>query len=87
MKVLIIEDEYPSALRLQKMLEELNSEIQILNILGSVEKSVAYIQKHEDIDLLFFGYSIGRRDWFGNFGTDQHTNSCGFYHCIRCLCY
>ena len=40
MKVLIVEDEAPAFRRLQKLLEEINPEIEIIDVLDSVEESV-----------------------------------------------
>jgi DNA-binding LytR/AlgR family response regulator len=45
MKVLIIEDESIAAQRLQNMLRELDREIEVVNILDSVESTVAYFQQ------------------------------------------
>lgn len=58
MKVIIIEDEYPNVLRLQKLLLELDSQIEILTDLDSVQQSVQYIQTHPDIDLLFLDIQL-----------------------------
>ena len=51
MKVIIIEDEKPSARRLQRMLENLNVKAETL--LHSVEESIEWFQNQEHPDLIF----------------------------------
>ncbi len=53
MKVLIIEDEAPAFRRLQKLLEELNPTIEIVEVLDSVEESVKWFDNHQQPDLIF----------------------------------
>lgn len=53
MRVLIIEDEAPAFRRLQKLLEELNSTIEIVEVLDSVEESVKWFNNHQEPDLIF----------------------------------
>ncbi len=53
MKVVIIEDEHPNALRLQKMLLEIDDKIEIVQILESVEKSSQFIGSKPELDLIF----------------------------------
>ena len=56
MKVLIIEDEKPSARRLQRMLEALNVKAETL--LHSVEESIAWFQNNEHPDLIFLDIQL-----------------------------
>ncbi|WP_452223237.1 LytR/AlgR family response regulator transcription factor [Lacinutrix chionoecetis] len=56
MKVLIIEDEKPSARRLQRMLKAL--EIEAETMLHSVEESIAWFQNHEHPDLIFLDIQL-----------------------------
>ena len=53
MNVLIVEDELFSAERLQRQLSQIDSSINVLNILPSVEKSIAWFSKNPDPDLIF----------------------------------
>lgn len=53
MKVLIIEDEQITAERLDKMLQEIDPEIQVIDILDSIEDSVEWFKTHAEPDLLF----------------------------------
>ncbi len=53
MKVLIIEDEAPAFRRLQKLLEEINPDIEIVEVLDSVEESVKWFNSHHIPDLIF----------------------------------
>ena len=53
MKVLIIEDEAPAFRRLQKLLEEINPDVEIVEVLDSVEESVKWFNNHHIPDLIF----------------------------------
>ncbi|MFY0600171.1 MAG: response regulator transcription factor [Cyclobacteriaceae bacterium] len=53
MKVLIIEDEAPAFRRLQKLLEEIDPDIEIIDVLDSVEDSVKWLKNHNSPDLIF----------------------------------
>ncbi len=53
MRVLIIEDEQPTALRLQKLLSEVEPDIEVLEILDSIESSVKWFRENEHPDLIF----------------------------------
>ncbi len=54
MKVVIIEDEKPAIVKLEKMLQEYDDGIEVLERLGSVESSVKWIQESGQIADLFF---------------------------------
>ncbi|GGZ83242.1 LytR/AlgR family response regulator transcription factor [Algibacter mikhailovii] len=56
MKVLIIEDEKPSARRLQRMLENLGLSIEVM--LHSVEESIDWFQNNEHPDLIFLDIQL-----------------------------
>jgi DNA-binding LytR/AlgR family response regulator len=56
MNVIIIEDEKPSARRLQRMLSALNLETQIM--LHSVEESIVWFQNNEHPDLIFLDIQL-----------------------------
>lgn len=56
MKVLIIEDEKPSARRLQRMLDNLGIEAETM--LHSVEESIAWFQNNEHPDLIFLDIQL-----------------------------
>ncbi len=53
MKVLIIEDEQATALRLKKLLTEIDPEMEVLNILDSIESSVKWYKENKQPDLVF----------------------------------
>lgn len=53
MRALIIEDELPAANRLQRLIREANPGMQILDVLDSIESSVAWLRNHPAPDLLF----------------------------------
>src|SRR5690554_423310 len=56
MKVIIIEDEKPSARRLKRMLDKIN--IQTETMLHSVEESVSWFQENEHPDLIFLDIQL-----------------------------
>lgn len=56
MKVIIIEDEKPSARRLQRMLDKLD--IQAETMLHSVEESIEWFQNNEHPDLIFLDIQL-----------------------------
>jgi two-component system response regulator LytT len=63
MRVLIIEDEDLAADTLQNILMEINPNIQILDILGTVEASVTWLSKNT-ADLLFMDIHLGDGESF-----------------------
>lgn len=56
MNVLIIEDEKPAARRLQRMLNEIN--IEVNTMLHSVEESIAWFSNNEHPDLIFLDIQL-----------------------------
>ena len=58
MNVLIIEDEAPAFRRLQKVLEEIDPDITIVEVLDSVEEGVTWLQNNEHPDLFFMDIQL-----------------------------
>lgn len=58
MRVLIIEDEAPAFRRLQKILEEVQPDIQIVEVIDSVEESVKWLNNHNAPDLIFMDIQL-----------------------------
>ncbi len=58
MKVLIIEDEAPAFRRLQKILEEINPELEIVEVIDSVEDTVKWLRNHDNPDLIFMDIQL-----------------------------
>ena len=57
--VLIIEDEEPAALRLQKLLKSLDPDIEILGIKDTVESAVKWFENHSQPDLIMLDIQLG----------------------------
>ena len=53
MEVLIIEDEAPAFRRLQKLLEEIDGSIHILDVIDSVQEALKWLRNHKAPDLIF----------------------------------
>lgn len=59
MKILIIEDEAPAFRRLQKLLEEINPEINIIDVIDSVQESIKWFKTQEQLpDLIFMDIQL-----------------------------
>jgi DNA-binding LytR/AlgR family response regulator len=58
MKVLIIEDEQLAAKKLIRLLKEIDNEIEILSIIGSVEKAVNWLFTNPYPDLIFMDIQL-----------------------------
>lgn len=58
-KVIIIEDEPPAAKRLIKMLQKSTTPLEVIDVLDSVEDSIAYLKKFTDYDLLLMDVQLG----------------------------
>ncbi|MEL7145962.1 MAG: response regulator, partial [Bacteroidota bacterium] len=58
MKVLIIEDEAPAFRRLQKVIEEIDNQIEIVDVLDSVSDSVKWLKAHRAPDLIFMDIQL-----------------------------
>ena len=58
MKTLIIEDEAPAFRRLQRILEEIEEDIEIIDVIDSVEESVKWLKNHQLPDLIFMDIQL-----------------------------
>ena len=58
MKVLIVEDEAPAFRRLEKILSEINPEIEIVEVLDAVEDTVKWFNSHKMPDLVLMDIQI-----------------------------
>jgi len=58
MKTLIIEDEAPAFRRLQRILEEIEEKIEIIEVIDSVEESVKWLKNHQLPDLIFMDIQL-----------------------------
>lgn len=59
MKVVIIEDEKPTARDLAATIRQVDPDIEILAMLGSVEEAIPFLQENKDIDLIFSDIQLG----------------------------
>lgn len=73
MKILICEDEKPTAERLVKLLNEFDNTLQIVSILHSVEKTVDWFSEHEQPDLIFQDIELSDGNCFGIFEKVEVT--------------
>ena len=58
MKVLIIEDEAPAFRRLQKLLEEIDESIEIVEVFDGVKEAVKWFNHHQAPDLIFMDIQL-----------------------------
>lgn len=58
MRVLIIEDEAPAFRRIQKLLEELDPSIEIIEVFDGVKETVKWLQNHKAPDLIFMDIQL-----------------------------
>ncbi|MBL4706928.1 MAG: response regulator transcription factor [Flavobacteriales bacterium] len=58
MNVVIIEDEAPAFRRLQRILEEINPEVKIVEVLDSVEESVNWLSQNSPPDIIFMDIQL-----------------------------
>ena len=58
MNILIIEDEEPAALRLKKLLSEIEPGAKILDVIVSVRSAVQWLKNHPSPDLLFLDINL-----------------------------
>lgn len=58
MKVLIVEDEAPAFRRLQKILEETVPDVEIIDVIDSVEDTVKWVRNHQLPDLIFMDIQL-----------------------------
>jgi len=71
---IIIEDEDIAAIKLQKMIQELDSEVHIARILSSVKESVNYLKDHKP-DLIFLDINLSDDNSFEIFNLVQDITS------------
>ena len=74
LRVVIIEDEAPAFRRLQKILEEVEPDVELLEVLDSVEEAVKWIRENELPDLIFMDIQLSDGISFEIF--DEVTISC-----------
>lgn len=67
MKILIIEDESATARRLQKLLLEIDADIQVLAILESIAQTVNWLSSNAEPDLIFMDINLSDGLSFGIF--------------------
>lgn len=58
MKVLIIEDEAPAFRRLQKLLQEIDESIEIVEVFDGVKETVKWLNHHQCPDLIFMDIQL-----------------------------
>ena len=58
MKVLIVEDEHPASQKLLRMLEEVDSTIEVVGVLRSVEESINWFSEHPSPELVFMDIQL-----------------------------
>ncbi len=58
MNVLIIEDEAPAFRRLQKVLEEIDTSINIIDVIGTVSESICWFNENKLPDLVFMDIQL-----------------------------
>ena len=78
MNVIIIEDEKPSARRLQRMLKV--QDIHAETMLHSVEESIAWFQDNEHPDLIFLDIQLSDGLSFEIFESIDIKVGCNFYN-------
>lgn len=73
-KVVIIEDEAPAFRRLQKILEEVEPDVEILEVLDSVEETVEWVRTHRQPDMYFMDIQLSDGISFEIFDQVQITS-------------
>lgn len=58
MKVLIIEDEQPAAHKLIRLLEEADRQIEVLDVLGSIEQAINWLSDNPSPELIFMDIQL-----------------------------
>jgi len=67
MKVLIIEDEQAAVRRLQKLLMDIDPKLEVIDVLGSIESSVEWLQHHAAPDVILMDIHLADGSSFGIF--------------------
>lgn len=73
MKVLIIEDEAPAARRLQRLIERIAPDFELLTMLDSIEDAVSFFQKGARPDLIFMDIELSDGQSFSIFRQVEVT--------------
>lgn len=58
MKVLIIEDEQPAVHKLIRLLQEIDKQIEVLGVLGSIEQTINWLTSHPAPELIFMDIQL-----------------------------
>lgn len=58
MKILIIEDEAPAFRRVQKILDEIDTSIEIVEVIDSVEDAVKWLKNHSEPDMILMDIQL-----------------------------
>lgn len=58
MKVLIIEDEQPAAHKLIRLLEEADKQIEVIDVLASIEQTINWLAVHPGPELIFMDIQL-----------------------------
>ena len=66
-KVLIIEDQRISAIRLEKLIREIDDTIEVVGPLASVSEVIEHLRRHNDYDLIFADIRLSDSDVFTAF--------------------
>ncbi|WP_298515072.1 LytTR family DNA-binding domain-containing protein [uncultured Kordia sp.] len=74
MNAILIEDEDIAAMKLQKMIQDVDQSIQIVKIISSVKESVAYLSKHQP-DLIFLDINLSDNNSFEIFNQVSNIKS------------
>ncbi len=74
MKVLIVEDERPAAKRLTKLVKQFRPEIEVLEVLDSVEHTVEWLETYKKPDLIFMDVQLADGVSFEIFGQTEVTS-------------
>jgi len=74
MKVLIIEDEKPAAKRLTKLVKQFRPDIEVLDMIDSVENAVEWLENYKKPDLIFMDVQLADGVSFEIFGQTEVTS-------------
>lgn len=71
MNILIIEDEYLTAVRIKKIIEEISSEFKVIEIIRSVKQGKMWFKNNPEPDLIFSDIELGDGSCFEIFAEYQ----------------
>lgn len=72
-KVVIVEDETAAAVNLRSMLKSINPDVEVLDVLESVEEAVEFFSKDTDADVVFMDIHLADGDSFRIFRSVDIT--------------